>query len=397
MSNIRRFSLLTVFLVVFIDLVGFGIVIPILPYYATQFGASASQLGWLMAVYSFMQFLISPLWGRLSDRMGRRPVLLVSILGTALTMVFLGFARSLEWIFIGRLLAGACAANISTAYAYIADVTTEENRAKGMGAVGAAFGLGFIFGPAIGGTLAHNQNYSLPMFFAAGLSGINLIFAYFKLKEPHLSIEERSKNRTKRFDLGNIRLALGDQRTRLAIGVFFLVTFAVTQMESIFAIYMASLFHFDARQAGMLLALVGIIMVAMQGGLVGRLAKRFGELRLIHVGLIICGLGLLGFAFSPTIGAVIISLSVLGVGHGTLHPSLSSLASLGASKDRRGATMGVFQSAGSLARVLGPPCAGWAYDHFAKNAPFLAGTLILFFAFVISQVSVRSPELKLAH
>jgi DHA1 family tetracycline resistance protein-like MFS transporter len=388
----QRFPLLTVFLVVFIDLVGFGIVIPILPYYATQFGASASELGWLMAIYSFMQFLISPLWGRLSDRIGRRPVLLVSILGTALTMVFLGFARSLEWLFIGRLLAGACAANISTAYAYIADVTTEENRAKGMGAVGAAFGLGFIFGPAIGGTLAHHHNYALPMFFAAGLSAINLLFALFKLKEPHLSVEERSKNRTKRFDLANIRLALGDQRTRLAIGVFFLVTFAVTQMESIFAIYMAALFNFDARQAGMLLALVGIIMVIMQGGLVGRLAKRFGELRLIHFGLVVCGLGLLGFALSPTIGAVVISLSILGIGHGALHPSLSSLASLGASKDRRGATMGVFQSAGSLARVLGPPCAGLAYDHMAPNAPFLLGCTILAFAFAVSQRPARSTE-----
>jgi MFS family permease len=389
----KRYSLLTVFLVVFIDLVGFGIVIPILPYYATQFGASASELGWLMAIYSFMQFLISPLWGRLSDRIGRRPVLMVSIFGTALTMLFLGFARSLEWLFIGRLIAGACAANISTAYAYIADVTTEENRAKGMGAVGAAFGLGFIFGPAIGGALAHNHNYALPMFFAAGLSMINLLFAFFKLEEPHLTAEERSKNRTKRFDMANIRLALGDQRTRLAIGVFFLVTFAVTQMESIFAIYMAALFHFDARQAGMLLALVGIIMVIMQGGLVGRLAKRFGELKLIHVGLIVCCLGLAGFAFSPTISTVIVSLSILGIGHGALHPSLSSLASLGASKDRRGATMGVFQSAGSLARVLGPPCAGFAYDHFAPNAPFLVGCTILLCAFAISQAPMHSEKL----
>lgn len=388
----KRFSLLTVFLVVFIDLVGFGIVIPILPYYATQFGASASELGWLMAIYSFMQFLISPLWGRLSDRIGRRPVLMVSILGTALSMVFLGFAKSLEWLFIGRLLAGVCAANISTAYAYISDVTTEENRAKGMGAVGAAFGLGFIFGPAIGGALASHQNYALPMFFAAGLSAVNLVFAYFKLEEPHLTREQRSSNRTKRFDMANIKLALGDQRTRLAIGLFFLVTFAVSQMESIFAIYMAALFHFDARQAGMLLALVGIIMVVMQGGLVGRLAKRFGELRLIHFGLIVCGLGLLGFAYSPTLGAVIVSLSVLGVGHGTLHPSLSSLASLGASKERRGATMGVFQSAGSLARVLGPPCAGWAYDRFAPNAPFLVGCTILLCAFAISQVPARTEQ-----
>src|ERR1700722_13367098 len=175
----RKGSLLTIFLVVFIDLVGFGIVIPILPYYAQQYGASAWALGWLMTSYSLMQFLVSPLWGRLSDRIGRRPVLMISILGTAISMVMLGFAPSLLWLFTARTFAGICAANISTAYAYIADVTTDENRAKGMGMIGAAFGLGFIFGPAIGGILSR-YGYSAPMFFGAGLAVINLVFAYFK-------------------------------------------------------------------------------------------------------------------------------------------------------------------------------------------------------------------------
>ena len=147
----RRSSLLIVFLIVFIDLVGFGIVIPILPYYAKEFGASGWELGWLMTSYSLMQFLFSPFWGRISDRYGRRPILLMSILGTSIFMAVLGFADSLMWLFIGRTLAGFFGANISTAYAYVSDITTEENRAKGMGLVGAAFGLGFIFGPAIGG------------------------------------------------------------------------------------------------------------------------------------------------------------------------------------------------------------------------------------------------------
>src|ERR1051326_1519151 len=170
----RKSALLNIFLVVFIDLVGFGIVIPILPYYAKHFGASAWGLGWLITSFSLMQFLIAPVWGRISDRVGRRPVLLVSILGTCLSMTFLGFARSLVWLFVGRIFAGIAGANISTAYAYITDITDESNRAKGMGLIGAAFGLGFIFGPAVGGLLS-THGYSMPMFAAAGLAAFNLV------------------------------------------------------------------------------------------------------------------------------------------------------------------------------------------------------------------------------
>jgi multidrug resistance protein len=390
-APVRKGSLLTIFLVVFVDLVGFGIVIPILPYYAQQYGASAWQLGWLMTTYSLMQFVVAPLWGRLSDRIGRRPVLLVSILGTAVSMTMLGFAPSLFWLFVARTFAGICAANISTAYAYIADVTTEENRAKGMGMIGAAFGLGFIFGPAIGGILSR-YGYQAPMFAGAALAILNVIFAFFKLEEPPLSAEARAANRTKRFDLGNIRNALSDSRTRLAIGIFFLVTFAVTQMEVTFAIYLKALFGLDAQHAGELLALMGIIMVGIQGGAIGKLAKRFGEVRLIVAGLILCVASLAAFGSVATLSSVVIALSVLALGHGVLHPSLSSLASKGAAADRRGATMGVFQSAGSLARVVGPPSAGLLYDQLSKGAPFFSGAIVLTFALAIVLVrTARNP------
>jgi MFS transporter, DHA1 family, tetracycline resistance protein len=384
----KKSSLGIIFLVVFIDLIGFGIVIPILPYYAQAYGANAWQLGWLMAIFSLMQFLVSPLWGRLSDRIGRKPVLLISLLGTCLSMVFLGFARSLVWLFIGRAFAGIGSANISTAYAYITDVTTEENRAKGMGIVGAAFGLGFIFGPAIGGLLSP-YGYDVPMFAGAGLAAINLFFAWRFLKEPPLTAEARSGNRVKRFDLKNITLTLSDPRTRIAIGIFFLVTFAIAQMETTFAIYMFQKFGLHARSAGMLLALSGLIMAAMQGGLIGRLAKKFGEKTLILAGLLITALALLGFASSGTLAGIVVSLSILSIGHGALHPSLSSLASLGASPSRRGATMGVFQSAGSLARVLGPPCAGLIYDSINHQSPFFSASVVLVLAFFIAQAAFR--------
>lgn len=385
----RKGSLLTIFLVVFIDLVGFGIVIPILPYYAQQYGASAWELGWLMTTYSLMQFFVAPLWGRLSDRIGRRPVLLVSIFGTAISMVGLGIAPNLLGLFIARTFAGICAANISTAYAYVADVTTEENRAKGMGMVGAAFGLGFIFGPAIGGLLSR-YGYSAPMFAGAALALVNLMFAYFKLEEPPLTAEARSANRTKRFDLQNIKLVLSDPRTRLAIGLFFLLTFAVTQMEVTFAIYLKALFGLDAQHAGELLALMGIIMVGMQGGAIGRLAKKYGEKKLIVAGFVICAVSLAAFGSVTQFTAVVLSLSFLGLGHGMLHPSLSSMASKGAAPDRRGATMGVFQSAGSLARVLGPPTAGFLYDRIRPNAPFLGGAMVLGLGFLVISSTKRA-------
>ena len=372
----RKSSLLIIFSVVFIDLIGFGIVIPILPYYARQYGASAWTLGWLMTSYSLMQFLVAPIWGRVSDFVGRRPVILCSQVGTCASMILLGFAPSLKWLFIGRIFAGISAANISTAYAYVSDVTTEENRAKGMGLIGAGFGLGFIFGPAIGGLLSR-YGYAAPMFAAAGLGVLNFIFTLFKLEEPKLSIEARASNRTRKFSMEAIRTALGDLRSRGGIGLFLLITFAVTQMEVVFAIYMKGRFNYDAQHAGMVLAIMGIIMVLIQGGLIGRLSKKFGPANLIIFGAALCSLALLGFASSTTAWLSIVALSFMAAGHGILHPSLSTVTSLGASPRNRGATMGVFHSAGSLARVLGPPCAGWLFDQVGATAPFYSAAIVL--------------------
>ncbi|MBI4925797.1 MAG: MFS transporter, partial [Bdellovibrio sp.] len=389
-----HYSLLTLFLVVFLDLVGFGIVIPILPYYAKHFGANAWQLGWLMTSYSLMQFLFAPVWGWISDQIGRKPILLVSILGSAFSFLILSMANSLEWLFIGRILAGICGANISTAYAYISDVTTEENRAKGMGLIGAGFGLGFIFGPAIGGLLSP-YGYNVPMLFAMYLSVINFIFTALKLKEPTLTVEKRSFHRTKRFSLKLYKTVLDQPITRLAVLMFFIVTFAITQMEVCFALYLLAKFGFDAKKAGMLLALTGFIMVLIQGGLIGKLSKKWGEFNLLLFGTAICSLALFLFCSTLQISVLIISLVLLALGHGVLHPSLSSLASLGAvgaAKHLKGSTMGVFQSAGSLARILGPLVAGWFYDHLGLESPFITGAILLAISFfyLISTTTTNS-------
>jgi len=379
-SNARS-PLLIIFLVVFIDLVGFGIVIPILPYYARQFGASATALGWLMTSYSAMQFFFAPVWGRLSDRIGRRPVLLISMLGTLVSLVWLGFAHSLLWLFIGRTFAGICGANISTATAYIADVTAPENRAKGMGMIGAAFGLGFIFGPAIGGILSR-YGYNTPMFFAAGLAALNWVFAYAKLPEPPITAELRAKNRTKRFDRTAILETFGDKRTRLATLAFFIVTLAVTQMEVTFALFMQARHGFGAQTAGWLLAYLGLIMVLIQGGLIGKLSKVFGERRLVLTGTMFMAVSLVLLAQATILPQLLIALAFLALGNGVTNPSLSSLASQGARAERRGATMGVYQSAGSLSRVLGPPLAGYLYDTKGIAAPFLIAAGFTIIAFI---------------
>jgi len=376
--------LLSIFMVVFIDLIGFGIVIPILPYYGREFGANAATLGWLMAVYSLMQFLVAPLWGRLSDRIGRRPVLLLSLFGTALAQVLLGMAPQFEnplfWLFFGRIFAGICAANISVAYAYVTDVTTPENRARGMGLIGAGFGLGFIVGPAVGGLLSR-YGYDAPMFAAAALTFANLAVSWFKLREPITSGELRTRSRLqRRWGLQQARNLLTRPAIARPILLFFLVTLAVTQMEAIFAIFMFDKYGFGAEKAGMLLAIMGLVMAFVQGGLIGRASKLVPEIRLIAGGTFLSAVALSLFALAGTPTGVMAALTLMALSHGFVQPSLSSLASRGAPEDQRGATMGIFHSAGSLARVFGPPSAGLLYDRLSISSPFWMGAAVLLLA-----------------
>lgn len=373
-STIRS-PMLIIFLVVFIDLLGFGIMIPIIPYYAKQFGSSTLMMGILMGAYSAMQFLFSPIWGSISDRIGRRPVILISLLGSVISLTILGFAQSYEWLLVGRIFAGICGANISTAAAYITDITTPENRAKGMGLIGASFGLGFIFGPAIGGVLSV-YGYGVPMFFAAGIAAIDLVFAYFALPEPTRHDPTAGKNR-KYFDQSLLKeLLANDPRSVLAIFIFAIITLAFTQIEVSFAMFMLSKFGFDAKHSGYLLAIMGLIGAIIQGGLIGKLSKKFGESKLILIGTGLMCISLFGFSYSTTLVGIIISISVMTFGNAINNPSLSSLASKGAPANKRGATMGIYQSFGSLARILGPIFGGFLFDHLGQTAPFESAALI---------------------
>ncbi len=370
----KRSPLLTIFFVVFFDLVAFGVVIPILPYYSRTFGANAFALGWLMAAYSIAQFIFSPFWGSLSDRFGRRPVLLLTILGGACSMVATALAGSFWILFLARLLAGIFAANISTASAYIADVTKPSERAKGMGIIGAGFGLGFIFGPAMGGILSVH-GFSVPILVAAGLGFLNFLFAFFVLEESR-DPDKKSESHRK-LSKANLSVALTNKTTARPIILFFCNTLAFTQLEVAFGLFVLNRFGYEARSAGWLLAGMGVVGVILQGGLIGRLAKKFGEKNLLVAGFCALSFSLLGASVSPTAAIFALFLFGVAVGNGLVNPSLSSLVSKGATLENRGLIMGVYQSAGSLSRIIGPPISGFLFDRIGPASPIQVSSLLM--------------------
>lgn len=392
-----RSPLLFIFLTVFIDLLGFGIVIPLLPVYSKAYGASETTLGLMFAAFSGMQFIFAPMWGRLSDKIGRRPILVGGLLGTALAYVLFANAHSLVLLFASRALAGFFGANISTAQAYIADVTTPENRAKGMGLIGAAFGLGFTLGPLIGGELTH-VSIDAPGWFAAGLSFTAAVFGYFQLPEP----KRHSDAGSRVFGLEQLRHAWRIPR----IGVLFLLSyffiFAFSSFEAMFTRFGLAKFpsifgDFGAIEnatmdqiiaaapvAGRYLAGIGIISAIIQGGLIRRLVPRFGETLLAVAGPLILGLGFAIVGFASTWTMVIIGCVVMPIGFGLNNPALSSLISRATPEREQGAYLGLNQSVSSFGRMTGPVFAGYAFHRFGPTAPFLAGAALLFVSCVVA-------------
>ncbi|MCP5368007.1 MAG: MFS transporter [Hyphomicrobiales bacterium] len=374
--------MLVLFLIVFVDLVGFGIVIPLLPFYGEHYHATPDQVGLLMAVYSLTQFVAAPFWGRLSDRVGRRPVLLVSLAGLAASYVWLGLAGSLAELFAARALGGLMAGNIATAFAYVADVTTPENRARGMGAVGAAFGLGFIFGPAIGGMLAGadpaTADFRTPAFAAAGLSGTALVMALVLLKES-LSAEVRARiaGRPRRNRLRQFADALALPHVGLLIALSFLATFVFAGMETTFAMWSRRQFGWGPAQNGYLFAFVGVISALIQGGLVGRLARQVGEAWLIVGGAVALALGMVLIPLSTGLGLLVPAMAVVAFGFSIMSPSLNSLISLQVGEESQGGVMGVTRSATTLARVLGPAWAGMLFAALGRDWPYFGGALVM--------------------
>ncbi len=367
MRNRKRASLLTLFSIVAIDLIGFGIIIPILPYLAESFGASATVLGMLLTCYSGMQFLFAPVWGRISDRVGRRPVMLFTIAGTSLALLALGLAPSLFWLFVARLLGGLFSANVSVATAYVGDLTEGPERTRWMGLIGVAFAVGFILGPAIGGLLAP-YGYQVPMLAAAGLAALNFAYGLVSLREPPaLATTKRPATPLRLPPPGAVR------KLCLASFVF---TFGVSQLETVFAFFMIDRFSYQAREVAYILVMMAVIMAAVQGGAIRRLAERFGERRLILGGSALLAASFAAVPWMPTVALLLVPLAVASIGRALVYPSMLGLVSVEAAPGERGLVMGAFQSSASLARVLGPLAAGALYDVYAASPFLLAGVLM---------------------
>ncbi|MBI4239148.1 MAG: MFS transporter [Deltaproteobacteria bacterium] len=356
----------TLFSVILLDLIGFGILMPILPLLTKAYGASGTTLGLLIAVYAAMQFLCAPLWGKLSDRIGRKPVMLLTIVGGGISFVILGMADSILGLFIGRTLAGICAANIGLATAYIADVTEEKNRAAGMGLIGMAFGVGFIIGPALGGVLSP-FGFRVPILVAAGLNGLNAVLAWWILREPARHVSRAD-------ELPHAALLARPQLRRFGWWNF-LLTMGITQLETVLVLWLADRYFYDGRHIGYILAYTAVIMALVQGGLIRRL-RHTAELPIIMLGAAILGVSLLGLPLVHGLALLLLLLGIGSIGRGLCQPMLLSLVSKLATPAERGAVMGTFQAAASLSRVFAPAIAGWLYDRYPL-APFLFGGAVI--------------------
>ena len=392
---------LPIFLTVFTDLIGFGMIITFLPLYAGQFGASNSQAAYLMAAFSAAQFLMAPFWGRLSDRYGRRPILITSLSGAILGYLVSAHAPSLAVLFAARLFTGAMAGNLSAVQAYLADITTPENRAKAMGLFGAAFGIGMILGPALGGALVGHQgtthDFVLPFYVAAGLSLTALLMTLFWLKES-LSPEIRATlaSRPAESRWASLHRALRRPWSGFLIAVFFLLTFAFAGVEMTFVLWASDRLAWGPSQIGYAFAGIGLVAALIQGGMTGRLTKKFGEPLLLTASALITSVGIALIPMNLGVHLVLLGLLVMAVGKSLALPSILWLISRSAPVDEQGGTLGASQSSSSLARTLGPAWAGWGIGLWGLNFPFWSGVFFMGLMFLILAPNKRGLETGLA-
>ena len=416
----RKPSLLVVFLTVFIDLIGFGIVVPLVPIYSKHYGAGGFVIGAIIASFSAMQFVFSPIWGRLSDRYGRRPILLISTAGASLSYVLFAIGSGFEnhtaalWaLLVSRVFAGACGGNITVAQAYIADITPPENRSKRMGLIGMAFGLGFIFGPALSGIALHFFGATGPGWTAAALCAANFILAFCILAE---SLKPESSQATRRPHFAQWGHTLAQPKIGLLILIFFLATFAFSCFESTLPLLVSDNFNLgiavdETKPATTVISLFvfcGLIGAFIQGGAIGRLVKMFGEPRLISLSLFLTGISLILLPFIKGDGQLkwlavlhgtdgqwikmLLALALLAVGSALTRPPLFGMLSNLAPANEQGATIGVAQSAGAMARILGPLFAATLYLRIAPLPYVFCGGLAIVAALLTWQYLCRKEK-----
>lgn len=369
-----------VFITVFLDLVGFGIVLPLLPFYVRTMGGNAQTVGVLFACFSATQLVATPVLGRLSDRFGRRPVILISLAGNAASMVVFALATKLvllPLLFGSRILAGATAGNLAACQAAVADVTEGTERARGMGQIGAGIGLGLVLGPVAGAWLSE-IGPAAPALGAAALALLDFVGALALMPETNANRGGGAAVPSGRGDVSKRRTTaqvLVEPRVVLVLVLYFLVFFAMTALQVAFALLVDKRFGWGARDVGHLFALYGLVMFFVEGVLIGRIARRIGELQAVLLGSVLLGAGMLGVAVSERGATAVAGLVAIAVGLGVDVPMLSSIASTYAGRRSQGAVLGFAQSSGGLARTLGPVCGGWLYARVAPGAPFVASAI----------------------
>lgn len=370
--------LLAIFMVVFIDLLGFGLILPLLPYIAESFGASDFQVGLLVSIYAATQLIGAPTLGRLSDRYGRRPLLLISIAGNMLSFVLLAASQNLTLVFIARALAGLTGGNISVAQAYISDVTDEKNRGKAFGLIGAAFGLGFILGPTIGGLLGQ-FGFAVPALAAAGVSLVNVLLIAYWLPES-LPAEKRAElNGQPRsaFNVQTMLTALRRPYVGNLLHTRFIFGLAFSIFQSIFTLYALRAFQLQAEQTGLILGYVGLLAVLTQGFLVGRLTSRFSDNQIIFAATIFMAIGLLGWGLSTSVIMLLIDLAPIAIAGGLLNTVINSALSKSVAPGEIGGTLGLAAALESATRVIAPAVGGFLLGSVGLFAPGLVSSLIL--------------------
>lgn len=371
-----RAALGVIFFTILINMIGFGIVIPVLPFYARRFGANEWETGWLFGIFSLLQFVASPLMGILSDRFGRRPLLIVSALGTAAGFLIMGAAGSLAMLFAGRIIDGLSGGVVGTAQAYVADITSPENRSRAMGILGAAFGMGFVFGPALGGVLAAFFGESAPLFVAGALALANAILIAVFLPESKSKAAPAANEES--FFQGLAR-HVRPRAYFTILATYFILIAGFSIMTGVFALFLARRHDFDATRTAYLFAMLGVIGAVVQGGLIGRLVKTFGEARLALAGSVILTASLAATPFASDLPGLLAACAGIALGNSLLSPTLTGLASRNVDADWQGRALGFLQSAGSLGRWLGPVAGGYllqldaaGFSGLYGQTPFLA-------------------------
>ena len=384
-----------IFLVTFIGLMGFGIILPLFPFYAERLGASPEIITLTMAIFSLGQFFAAPFWGRLSDSIGRKKVLIISLFGSAMSYVLLAFADTLELVILSRVFSGLMAGNISIAFAYVTDITDEQNRSAGLGKVSAALGLGFMTGPAIGGLLAgsdvENANYVLTALAGAGINILAMIGAMLFLKE---SLEpSKRKSLEGLFKIFEAKTFYPEKMILplIACGLFFYCSMSL--MEAIFPLWANAIFNYGPIQIGGVFFMLGLVAVIIQGGLIGPLTQLLGEKKLIQMAALSVMTGLTLIGISPNEFMLWSGLFFYGAGASMFNPSLSSLVSKSARVNERGMFLGQYQAACAMGRILGPTFSGVLYSNFQPSTPFFTGVVVAIpVILLITNFTLRKPE-----